>query len=200
MRRVILVLALIATSAHADDELSGGTHISYNHRGQFQIYTQGGLGYRAIFAYSKNDYCGSSDQVCTGLAPAFIEFGLAYAPTSALELVTDVRWGLMTDIKPATSTGAAPRQFAVAPGFRFYVDDSGSSKFFTTLQVALDFTDYSVDGNSKSLDVGVRNVNGLLLDLHRTFGVYLFVGETIGFLRWLRFEMDGGLGMQIRFP
>jgi hypothetical protein len=202
MRRVILTtILLLSATAFADDELSGGVHIQYNHRGQFQLYTQGGVGYRAIFTYNRNDYCGSAGtRVCTNLAPPFIEFGLAFAPTSSLELITDVRWGLAADFKPAGSTGDPPRQFAVAPGFRIYIDDAGSSKFFTTLQLALDFTDYSIDNNAKSIDVGVRNVNGLLLDLHRTFGVYLFVGETIGFLRWLRFEMDGGLGLQIRFP
>ena len=26
------------------------------------------------------------------------------------------------------------------------------------------------------------------------------VGETIGFVRWLRFEIDGGIGMMIRLP
>ena len=41
---------------------------------------------------------------------------------------------------------------------------------------------------------------GLLVDLHRTFGVYAHFGETVAFVRWFRVELDFGVGMQARFP
>ncbi len=53
---------------------------------------------------------------------------------------------------------------------------------------------------SAATDLGLRNVNGFLVDLHRTFGIYVHVGETISFVRWLRFEIDGGIGMMVRVP
>jgi hypothetical protein len=191
-----------APLAHADDrEASGGTSIAYSHKGQFGIYSQFGVGYRALFRYNNNDYCGESGKsVCTGTTPPWVELGISYAPSKSIELITDFRIGLTNDFRPDTVTSKAPRELVLAPGIKAFVDDSGSVKWFTTFQVALDFTDYSADNVAASLDVGLRNVNGVLIDLHRTFGFYVHVGETIGFVRWLRFEMDGGLGLQARFP
>jgi hypothetical protein len=34
----------------------------------------------------------------------------------------------------------------------------------------------------------------------RNLGFYLQFGETLGFRRWLRFEIDGGVGVQARIP
>ncbi len=203
LRFVLGALLLLAPPvAHAEDrEAEGGTSISYRHKGQFGIYSQIGAGYRAIFRYDTNDYCGEANKsVCTGFAPPWIELGVSYAPTNSIELITDVRFGLGDDFRPDTATAKAPHELVIAPGIKVFVDDSGSVKWFTTFQVALDFTDYSVDNVAASTDVGFRNVNGVLIDLHRTFGFYVHVGETIGFVRWLRFEMDGGIGLQARFP
>ena len=197
-----LGLGLAVPVARAEDRVAtGGTSISYEHKGQFGIYSQFGVGYRAIFRYHVNDYCGTAGQaVCTGLAPPYMEIGLSYAPISNLELITDFRIGLIDDFRPDTATQKAPRELALAPGIKLYINDKGSLKLFTTFQVAFDFADYSVDNVSQSVDVAFRNVNGLLVDLHQSFGIYVHVGETVGFVRWLRFEIDGGVGVQARFP
>jgi hypothetical protein len=198
---------LAAAPARADDtEATGGTTISYKHKGQFGLYSQVGAGYRALFPYNKNDFCGKSNSdgsaksVCTGFTPLWIELGASYGITNSLEAIIDFRFGLGADFKPETVSESAPHVFVIAPGIKFYVNDVGSIKWFSTLQLAIDRTDYSTSGVATATDIGLRNVNGILVDLHRTFGIYGHFGETIGFVRWLRFEMDAGIGMQVRFP
>ena len=46
----------------------------------------------------------------------------------------------------------------------------------------------------------MRNANGLMYDPIRNVGFYVQFGETIGFARWFRIDLDVGLGAQIRFP
>ena len=69
-------------------------------------------------------------------------------------------------------------------------------------QVYVNPTDTTVENNPtlKSYDLGVRNSNGLMIEVMRNLGFYAQFGETIGFVRWLRFEIDFGLGVQARFP
>jgi hypothetical protein len=191
-----------ASVAHAEDrEARGGTSFAYNHQGQFGLYVQFGLGYRALFRYNENDFCGTAGSgVCTGFGSPWIELGLSYAPTNRIELITDFRIGLTNDFSPDTALVKAPRELAIAPGVKVYLNEKGSVKWFGTLQVAIDFTDYTADGVAASIDVGIRNKNGLLVDLHRTFGVYGFFGEEVSFVRWFRVELDFGVGMQARFP
>jgi len=72
-------------------------------------------------------------------------------------------------------------------------------KFFTTLQLAYDATKQSTSTVS-GYDLGVRNSNGLMVEIMRNFGVYFQFGETVGFVRWLSFNVDAGIGMQARVP
>jgi len=199
---IVLGITGLAAAARADDsEAQGGTDVTYRHKGQFGIYSQLGIGFRFIARYDQNDFCGQAGKsVCTGSTPPWIELGLSYGATNALEIITDFRIGLSTDFKPDSSTADAPRQTVLAPGVKIYLDDEGSLKWFTTFQVAIDFTDYSASNVAKKVDVGERSVIGLLIDLHRTFGIYVHGGVTFGFIRWFRFEMDGGIGLQARFP
>jgi len=46
----------------------------------------------------------------------------------------------------------------------------------------------------------VRNLNGLWFDLDDSYGFYGYVGETLSFSRWLRFELEAGVGFQGRYP
>jgi hypothetical protein len=196
----LLGVCLLGSVALAEDyEATGGTERAYRHGGQFKIYTQVGIGYRLIYRYDNNDYCGQAGQTqCRDSTPPWIEFGLGYGITDSFEVLTDIRVGLGGDFKPEGSPDSGPKQFVIAPGVRIFIDDAGSIKFFTTFQLAIDRTDY--EGVKTATDFGLRNVNGLLVDLHRTFGIYAHVGETVGFARWLRFEVDGGLGMMVRLP
>ena len=178
-----------------------GTSLTYDHEGQFTLYMHAGVGYRVLFRYDMDDFCGeAAKSVCTTISPPFLEVGVGYAFTSHIEMMLDVRLGLVGDFRPDTSTASKPHVLAFQPGIRFYIDDEGSVKWFTGFAASIDRTDYSASGVSARTDVGIRNVNGLLIDLHRTFGVYVHFGETLSFVRWMRFEIDGGVGMQARFP
>jgi hypothetical protein len=190
-----------ALAAGEDYEATGGTEKPYAHGGQFKLYAQTGLGYRMIFRYDEDDFCGQAGKTaCRSTVPMWVELGVGYGITDSFELLTDIRIGLGKDFVPSTSPAERPKQLVIAPGIRVFIDDAGSIKFFTTFQLAIDRTDYAASGVATATDFGIRNVNGFLIDLHRTFGVYVHVGETIGFVRWLRFEVDGGIGMMIRLP
>jgi hypothetical protein len=205
---LVALLASFARVAHAGDDEGGDKHIQYDHKHQIGVQVDSGLGYRVLFPYNNTGdviYCGqTAKSVCTGRSPAFLDLGLSYGISHAIELLVGLRLGVESDFVPSGTTGSAPQQVALEPGLRLYVDDSGSMKFFTTIQLSFDFTDWKRDFTGgktpASTDFGVRNVNGLLLDLHNTMGVYFFFGETIGFVRWLRFEIDAGVGLQVRFP
>jgi hypothetical protein len=188
--------------ARAEDyEATGGTERPYAHGGQFKLYSQVGGGYRIIFRYDEEDFCGQAGKtVCRSFTPPWLEVGLGYGISDAFEVLIDLRIGLGDDFKPDGSSEDAPRQLVIAPGLRLFIDDAGSLKFFTTFQLAIDRTDYAASAVATRTDFGIRNVNGLLVDLHRTFGIYVHVGETIGFARWLRFEVDAGVGMMVRVP
>src|SRR5438477_9189014 len=108
---VSAALLLGAHAAHAEDrEARGGTSIAYNHAGQFGLYTQLGIGYRALFRYNENDFCGSAASgVCTGFGSPWIELGGSWATSSRVELITDLRIGLPSHFAPDTARAKAPR-------------------------------------------------------------------------------------------
>ena len=64
-----------------------------------------------------------------------------------------------------------------------------------------DFSGYK-NGAGASLgnDFGVRGMEGVWIDLHRTYGFYLYLGETASVARWFLFELEGGVGFQGRYP
>jgi hypothetical protein len=67
------------------------------------------------------------------------------------------------------------------------------------LQLAYDRTNQNNErvGNT---DLAFRNSNGFMVEIMRNFGVYFQFGETIGFVRWMSFTVDGGVGVQARMP
>jgi hypothetical protein len=202
MRVLCALLLLTAGVARADDlEAAGGTKISYNHKNQIGVYAQFGIGYGLFARYHMTDYCGQQDKaLCTNLNPPFAEVGVSFGISRRIELITDFRFGLSGYFVPEGSTAKEPAAFVIAPGLKFYLDDNGSLKWFTTIQLAIDKTDFSASGPQDATDFGIRNVNGLLIDLHRTFGIYFYMGDTMEFVRWWSFELDGGIGLQARFP
>lgn len=176
-------------------------HPSLVHDMQFGIAVLSGSGYRGIFPYQDNIYCGqlqSTDmgtmlsRVCSGRIPIFIDVQPSFGLSTHWDLLVDLRFGVEADF-----TGT--RQFAVAPGFRYWVDPEEAWKFFATIQGAYDTTAQH-DPAIKNNDIALRNSNGLMFEVMRNLGFYAQFGETIGFVRWLRFEIDLGLGVQARFP
>jgi hypothetical protein len=208
-----LAAALVAgsaTSARADDDDDDdGAHSKTAHTGQVGLSAQIGTGYRVLFPYNE-EYCGKTNDegrasVCTGRSPMFLDLGLSYGLNYKVELLASLRLGLERDFGEAGVDGPRARGFSA--GVRIFVESDGVLKFFSTIEGVVDTTDYSrttIGGNgsgvSDGTDFGLRNVNALELDLHRTFGVYAHFGETVTFVNWLRFELQAGIGAQVRFP
>jgi hypothetical protein len=166
---------------------------TYSHRLQFGLALLPGTGYRAVFPYQENVDCGQpGKRVCTARLPTFLDVQPSFGFANHWDALVDLRFGLGQDF-----TGT--HEFAAAPGVRYWVDPKEDTKFFATVQVAFDTTAQH-DATIRNNDVAVRNSNGFMYEIMRNFGVYVQFGETIGFVRWLRFEIDGGLGVQARLP
>jgi hypothetical protein len=168
-----------------------------DHRHQTGLALMPGLGYRVIVPYRDDQTCGDSSghankRVCTSAVPLFIDLQLTFGVSRRIDLMTDLRFGLGKD--PASHT----HQFALAPGIRVWLDQDVALKFYTTAQFLYDSTDYHEVVASN--DFGVRNANGLMYDVIRNVGFYFQFGESFGFRRWFRIELDAGLGVQVRFP
>ena len=160
-----------------------------------------GTGYRLIVRYKETQSCadasGIADKpICSRRLPTFLDFQLSFGALSRMDVIVDLRFGLEAD--PAAVKGS--HQFAVAPGFRFWLDQEIGFKFYTTLQFVYDYTNFANSPGIRSSDVGMRNANGLMYDPIRNVGFFVQFGETIGLMRWFRIDLDIGLGAQIRFP
>jgi hypothetical protein len=177
------------------------------HRGQIGIGLQVGAGLRGIKPYD-DEYCGQRDSngggdaaACMSRSPVGLDVELTYGVSASTELLLEARVGIERDFGATASADAGPRALRLAPGARFYFAESGRTSFFSTLQALFDLSGYEdAAGESRGADLGVRNVNGLLFDLDRAYGLYVFVGETATFRRWLGFELEAGLGVQGRYP
>jgi hypothetical protein len=197
MRRlgVIAAIALTAAPAFADDAATF-------HEGKFGLSGRLSLGVRGIVTYDNDVYCGKTDpqgafgyaSACTGRTPMALDLEFSYGVKSTIELVLELRLGLERDVG-ATPSEDGPRPFHISPGARFFFSDTAKLKLFAQPQLVLDFAGYA-SGN----DVGVRGIEGLWIDLHRSYGVYVFVAETLGFSRWLSAAFEGGVGFQGRYP
>ena len=166
---------------------------SLSHRLQFGIALLPGTGYRGIFPYQENVNCGQpGKRVCTGRLPIFLDVQPSFGFANHWDVIVDLRFGLGQDFTDS-------HEFAVAPGVRYWVDPQEDTKFFATVQAAYDTTAQH-DPIIHNDDFALRNANGFMFEIMRNFGVYVQLGETIGFVRWLRFEVDGGLGVQARLP
>jgi hypothetical protein len=165
-----------------------------SHYLQFGIALLPGTGYRSIFPYQEMINCGKiGDRVCTSRLPTFLDAQPSFGFGTHWDVLVDLRFGLSQDF-----TGT--HQFAVAPGVRYWVDPQEHAKFFATIQAAWDTTAEHDPMLTHNDDIALRNSNGFMYEVMRNFGVYVQFGETIGFLRWLSFEIDAGLGVQARLP
>jgi hypothetical protein len=172
------------------------------HKGQFGASARLSLGARGIVTYDNDVYCGKTDpeaefgfaSVCTGRTPLALDLEFSYGLKSTIELVLELRLGLESDFGTAPGT-SGPRPFFLAPGARFFFSEAARAKFFVQPEVVLDFAGYS-QGN----DFGLRGIEGLWIDLHRAYGLYFYVGETLELARWLSASFEAGVGFQGRYP
>jgi hypothetical protein len=163
------------------------------HKDQFGVSVMPGSGYRIIAPYKDGIPCGQQiNRVCTGWIPFFIDVQPSFGFGRHWDVIVDLRFGVAADFNGS-------HQFAVAPGLRYWVDADLPTKFFATIQGVYDLNPQHTPG-VKDYDFGVRNANGFMLEVMRNLGFYVQFGETLGLVRWLRFEVDGGVGVQARFP
>jgi len=163
------------------------------HKNQLGIAVMPGVGFRGVFPYQENIYCGQmGKRVCTGMVPFFLDVQPAFGFAEHWDALVDLRFGIGTDFNKN-------HEFAVAPGVRYWVDPELDFKFYATIQGVFDAT---AEPNPvlKDNDFGIRNANGFMFEVMRNLGFYFQFGETLGFVRWLRFEIDGGVGVQARIP
>jgi len=195
---VLGVLFALVTAAQADDTDPPATF----HKGQVGVSARLGVGVRGIATYENTVYCGKTDpqgenglaSVCTGRTPQSLDLEGSYGVARSIELVLELRIGLERDF--GTAPGASgPRPFHIAPGARFFFSEATHTKLFVQPEVVFDFAGYD-QGN----DFGVRGIEGFWIDLHRAYGLYFYVGETLEFSRWLSAAFEAGIGFQGRYP
>jgi hypothetical protein len=186
-----------AAQAANDGPAVWGGPAQIDHARQFGLSIMPGTGYRLIVPYKELVSCGSSSgnqmqRVCAHVVPFFLETQLSFGIYSRLDFVVDLRFGIQKD--PATHGN---HQFALAPGFRYWLDQGVRLKFYATGQAVYDYTGYT---NVAKSDFAIRNADGIMFDAIRNVGFFFQVGWTMGFVRWFRMELDTGLGVQVRFP
>jgi hypothetical protein len=200
--RLIVPLSMILLGGAVAPKVARGqgaarAPVPLDHRHQTGLALMPGLGYRVVVPYRDNLPCGDSSndaskRVCTSAVPFFLDLQLSFGVSRRIDVVADLRFGIAED--PASKTN----QFALAPGIRVWLDQDVQLKFYTTVQLLYDRTDYH--GVVASNDFGIRNSNGLMYDVIRNVGFFFQFGESFGFRRWFRIELDAGLGVQVRFP
>ena len=185
--------------------------VRHSHQGQVLASVRTGVGLRAIVPYQKATFCGDVDlqtssgnaPVCAGRAPLSLDLELGYGVGRQVDLFLETRIGLESDFGSlASSSEDGPTMFHLSPGARFYFADGSSTKLFTTAQFVLDFSGYEDPGTGdvRGADIGFRNMSGIWVDLAHNYGFYGYIGETLTFARWLRFELEAGVGFQVRYP
>ena len=170
---------------------------SLSHDLQFGLAVLFGDGYRIIFPYTSQPVdCGDAHamgaRVCTNRAPSFIDLQPSFGISQSWDVLVDLRLGIEKDFN-------THRQLFVMPGFRYWLDTQSHVKFFTTIQLAYDASKQNTSARTSS-DFGIRNSNGLMVEIMRNFGVYAQFGETMGFVRWFSLSVDAGIGVQARVP
>jgi hypothetical protein len=189
-----------AESSEASEPMKFGGPATSNHHFQTGISLMPGTGYRLIVRYRETQSCGdpsnnASKPICARRLPTFMDFQLAFGALARMDAIIDLRFGL--EQEPAM---AGSHQFVFAPGLRFWLDQAIKFKFYTTLQFSYDYTYFTAKTDVPSSDFGMRNANGLMYDPIRNVGIYLQFGETLGFRRWFRIDLDVGVGAQLRLP
>jgi hypothetical protein len=181
-----------------------------SHRGQFGLSMRTGVAFRWLTPYDSGDYCGErspdtasgNSPVCLGRAPMSLDFEVSYGASSKADAILEMRVGVERDFSAAGNSGnAGPRLFHLAPGVRYYYAEGASSKLFTTAQLVLDLTGYQdAAGKDRGVDFGLRSINGLWFDFRRNLAGYIYLGGTLTAVRWLRVDIEGGVGIQFRYP
>jgi hypothetical protein len=169
---------------------------SLSHDLQFGLAVMPGGGYRIVIPYKDTVDCGDANnnmaRVCTNRSPFFIDLQPSFGISESWDFLVDVRLGIENNV-------FQHHEIYLMPGFRYWLETQSHVKFYVTIQGAYDMTKQNVSTVS-GYDLALRNSNGLMVEIMRNFGAYFQFGETIGFVRWLSFGVDAGIGVQARVP
>src|SRR5262245_2808157 len=121
--------AAIALPAAARGQTAGEQE--FDHKGQFDVNLQFGLGYRGIFTYDE-EFCGDIEDDgtgenrtnCLGRSPFALDIAFGYGLLDKLEVFLQARIGIEEDFGETLGAGG-PRLFAVSPGIRGYIAEFG---------------------------------------------------------------------------
>jgi len=204
---IAAVVALVAPArALADD--SDEPPATF-HLGQVGISARLAFGYRFIAPHDGNmTYCGVTDSnersgfasVCTGRAPTALDLEGAYGIGRHIELLFEMGLGLERDFGSTPAASDGPHPFHIAPGARFFFSEAKHTKLFVQPMLLMDLAGYNTATGSRGTEYGARFLEGFWIDVHRTYGFYVFLGETAGFSPWLEGTFEGGFGLQGRYP
>ncbi|HSN24791.1 MAG TPA: hypothetical protein VLT45_00855 [Kofleriaceae bacterium] len=178
------------------------------HKGQFGLSARLSMGAEAVATYDSKYYCGTVDAtaangnapVCAGRSPFSLDLEAGYGVAKSIELTLEMRLGLEKEFGASPNLDG-PRRFWIAPGARFFFSEAARTRLFVQPEVVFDFTGFKdAAGNSRGNDFGFRGLQGIWLDVHKTYGMYAFVGETLEFVRWIDAGFEAGVGFQGRYP
>lgn len=177
----------------------------FRHRHQVSLRAAFGKGYRLAFAYGEHEICGEDDGTpdetpCYSGSPAFFDLDLSFGVTDGIELTALLRLGLESEITGLNAAAGAPEEtkpLTLGFGIRAYADPPARVKIFVGARLLYDLTEAGAEGKN---DFAVRAEPGLQIEIVRYVAFFIQGNATIGFLRWLRFEIDGGGGIQLRIP
>jgi hypothetical protein len=180
----------------------------FRHRNQVSLRAAFGKGYRLAFAYGEHEICGEDDGTldetpCYSASPAFFDLDLSFGLTDGFELSALLRLGLESEVTGLGGTVEGPaaleetKPLTLGFGIRAYADAPARVKVFVGARLLYDLTEAGAEGKN---DFAVRAEPGLQIEIVRYVAFFIQGNATIGFLRWLRFEIDGGGGIQLRIP
>lgn len=174
----------------------------FRHRYQVSARAAFGKGYRLVYGYAEHEICGHGSETvgggdetpCNAGTPAFADLDLSFGVTDGLELSALVRLGLEEEFTGAVD---ATRPLMLGFGIRAYPDAPARVKVFLGVRLMYDLTKAGQEGKR---DLAVRAEPGLQVEIVRYVAFFVQADATVGFLRWLRFEVDAGAGIQLRVP
>jgi hypothetical protein len=140
---------------------------------------------------------GGQKVLCTQRSPVSTDIGLTYALTSRFGLIAEMRYGHQRDFGSSPTAKDWKQPFLFAGGIRVSTGTAGVVEFFSTAQFVYDPTKYPT--NSK-VDHGVKQTNGVSIDLSDNFSALIFAAQMVTWRRWLRTQVEFGIGIQARLP
>lgn len=200
-----VVLVALAHPALADD--AGAPPVTF-HAGQVGFSARFGIGYQGLAPRNDEVYCGETDPtarhgyapICTGRAPLAIDLEASYGVARHVELVFAMRFGLEQNAGSTPQLNDGSRPLQIAPGARFFFSEAAHTKLFFQPMAVFDVANQPTTIGTRGTEYAVRGLEGYWIDLHRAYGFYFYVGETLAVSPWLQGEIEAGFGLQGRYP